>query len=172
MRLTVVFPRTDWNRLQLVYGWAALQYQAWARGYVQVSGYQAQRISLFTDGVLEFWVNNEHYFGGDFYSFRRAPVVLTLLPGKNRIDVRLIRDVRLMGGNGSSMTVRLWAHALVRPVLIIHDSVLASDVVGGKLPSELASVVIRNQGDEWVEVIGCRTFEVLTSYQPRPPQAD
>ena len=83
--LTVSFPGIDWPFLQSVYGWAALQYQAWARGRLVVESEKPQKIVLHTDHVLEFWIDDRSYFGGDFYAFRNAPLVLDLFPGEHKI---------------------------------------------------------------------------------------
>ncbi|KAL8952695.1 MAG: hypothetical protein Q9222_001394 [Ikaeria aurantiellina] len=98
--LLVKFDNTDWSFLQSVYGWPALQYQAWTRGVITVHEKVTQTVILYTDYVLEFWVDDNPYFGGDFYAFRRAPMVVHLDPGDHRLDVRIIRDLRAMGGVG------------------------------------------------------------------------
>lgn len=100
VELKVAFSDVDWRFLQSIYGWAALQWQAWARNTIRVIGDEAQNYLLYTDGVLEFWLDDELYFGGDYYTFRKAPLVLTLSPGDHHIDVRILRDVRVMGGVG------------------------------------------------------------------------
>lgn len=61
--LIVGFPNVDWPFLQSVYGWAALQYQAWTRGYLTVAADSAQSLIFYADNVLEFWVDGDHYFG-------------------------------------------------------------------------------------------------------------
>src|SRR5882672_7254041 len=90
LQLDVNFPEIDWPFAQSVYGWAALQYQAWARGYIVNHRSTTRRVTLYTDHILELWINDDHFFGGDFYAFRRAPIVLTLDPGKNVVDIRLL----------------------------------------------------------------------------------
>ena len=97
-KIHVQFPKIDWNFLRSIYGWSALQHQGWIRGTLENSHNTNRRVSLYTDGILELWVNGQHYWGGDFYTFRRAPIVTSLKPGSNQIDCRLIHDVRAMGG--------------------------------------------------------------------------
>ena len=151
--LTVLFHNVDWHFLQSVYGWAALQYQAWARGYINVEPECVQNVALYTDNVLEFWVDDKHYFGGDYYSYRRAPVVLHLGRGNHRIDARLIRDARVMGAVGeASISINIRA-------MIMHDSLtvddqrfLFSDMIHGSLAGSFASVPIRNNTREWIDV--------------------
>lgn len=98
--MTVAFPDIDWGFLQQVYGWAALQWQAWARGEIVVNEGCSLTLDLYATSVLEFWIDGVHYFGGDMYEYRRAPVTLHLEPGRHRLDIRLARDVRAHGGLG------------------------------------------------------------------------
>lgn len=37
------------------------------------------------DHVIEFWIDDQSYFGGDLYAFRKAPLVLDLSPGEHKI---------------------------------------------------------------------------------------
>lgn len=83
--LTVDFAGIDWPFLQSVYGWAALQYQAWTRGRLVVESESSRKIVLQMNHVLEFWIDDRSYFGGDFYAFRKAPLVLDLSPGEHKI---------------------------------------------------------------------------------------
>jgi len=165
--LTVGFPEVDWTALRFVYGWAALQYQGWARGYIEVGGGSACKIILHTDNILEIWLNDARVFGGDFYAFRRAPLVATLRPGRNTIEVRLIREIRSMGGTDSSITVTLDARLATHTLRILQNSAVLPDLVDGKLPSALGSVTVRNAGDEWIEICDCDSSEVPT--HPRMP---
>ena len=145
----VRFTNGDWKLLQGAYGWAALQYQAWARGWLTVPGDRPQTLILYTDHVLEFYVDDQHYFGGDFYAFRKAPLVLHLEPGSHRLDLRLIRDVRAMGGVGGptvDVTVKV---ILVEQALHIQpDSAILPDFVDGKLAGRLGSIAIRNDAQQ------------------------
>lgn len=162
--LKIEFPNIDWTAIQAVYGWAALQYQAWARGSITVRGSQPQTFLLYSDHVLEFWVDDEPYFGGDYYAYRNAPLVLHLPPGAHRLDVRLVRDVRIMGAVGQpTITVNLE----VKPAsgkLVLADKVLISDVVDGRLASPYCSVTVRNEGLVPVEVIMTDSPAVRTLY--------
>ena len=48
-----------------------------------------------------------HYFEGKFYANGTAPSTLRLQPGTHRIHIRLVRDVRVLGGIGeASVDVR------------------------------------------------------------------
>jgi len=153
MKLTVGFPNIDWPFLQSVYGWAALQYQAWTRGSLTIEAGTPQRILLFTDNVLEFSVDGQHYFGGDFYAYRRAPLVLCLDPGAHTIEVRLIRDVRVMGGIGEpEVSIILKAGASEGGLAIGRNTILLPEVINEKLASSYGSVTVRNDGNLWIDI--------------------
>lgn len=159
--LNIEFPHIDWAFLQSIYGWAALQYQAWARGSVSVGGNSAQTVVLYTDSLLEFWVDNKSYYGGDFYSYQRAPVVLHLHPGVHRIDLRIVRDNRAMGGIGDpKVHIRLDAQRSKVGLAVIEDQLLVPDMVGMKLASHLASVPVRNEEQEWIDVLSVESKDV------------
>ncbi|KAF2840269.1 hypothetical protein M501DRAFT_1002585 [Patellaria atrata CBS 101060] len=147
--LSFSFPSVDWPFISTVYGWAGFQYQAWARGEITVSGTETTSLILYTDQILEFWLDGEPYFGGDFYTYRKAPPVLHLEPGTHRIDIRLVRDVRAMGGIGEPtinvvLEMRLCTNALERT----RESILISDNVNGRLVSPYASLSLRNSHPE------------------------
>ena len=161
IELTFAFPAVDWAFQQSVYGWAALQYQAFARGFVNVAAPSACRVAVFTDNVLEFAVNDKPSFGGDFYGFRRAPLIMDLVPGKNKIDLRLIRDVRSMGGMGSpSVSVRLGVQLCTAVLKIVEKSAVLPDVINAKLASPCASVLVRNETKNWIQVVAVRSRKV------------
>lgn len=152
-RILVGFPEVDWASLRSTYGWAALQYQAWMRGVLNVGGKRRQTILLYTDRILEFWVDDKPYFGGDLYGFRNAPLVLHLDPGRHKVDLRLIRDVRAMGG-GEEATIEVGLQIDERHDRLALDTekLIISDVVDGKLTNSLASISLRNQSTEWIEI--------------------
>lgn len=148
--------------MQDVYGWNALQWQGWARGSINVQGNETKVLALHTDYVLEYWIDDVHYFGGDFYAFRRAPVTLRLEPGVHTVDVRLIRDVRAMGGVGApDITIKLALKEVVGDLQSASSDsdamVLLADVINGydgKLASTAASSTLCNHGAEDVFVTG------------------
>lgn len=158
--LNVSFPDIDWHGLRDIYGWAAYQWQAWARGLIVIQGEETETLALYTPQVLEFWVDDVHYFGGDFYQYNRAPVTLHLAPGTHQIDVRLVRDVRAMGGVGDpDMEIKLDLRKMssgLKAVLREGDDspVLMADFIGDEAlhSSPYASVVLRNDGINNVEV--------------------
>ncbi|KAL8670524.1 MAG: hypothetical protein Q9168_004941 [Polycauliona sp. 1 TL-2023] len=159
--LLVSFDNTDWGFLQSIYGWAALQYQGWVRGNLTVEGKKQRTVVLYTDQVLEFWVDDEHYFGGDFYGHRRAPLVVHLGPGDHQIDIRVVRDVRAMGGVGEpTVSIGLQADVSEGGLRLVEGSILLPDMVDGKLVSSFGSVNVRNEEDHWINVLSLGSVNV------------
>lgn len=159
--IDVGFPDIDWESIQAVYGWSALQYQAWARGHIEIGGPDSQIVALFTDGLLELWIDGYQYFGGDFYTYRRSPIVLDLDPGFHVIDLRLIRDVRAHGGLvPPRIRVSIEAHRTTRQLSVDTQSLIISEVVEGKLASPLASINVRNDMAEWVDILWIKSIHV------------
>lgn len=158
-QLVIGFPNVDWTSLQSVYGWPALQYQAWARGSLAVQ--RAQTIVLYTDGVLEFWVDDKSYFGGDFYGYHNAPLVLYLEPGDHKVDVRLIRDVRAFGANEEpSLELELRCERSKDHLALDVERLLVADIADGILASSFATVPVRNEGSTWIDIRGIQSKEV------------
>jgi hypothetical protein len=157
VQLELDFPNVNWELLQRAYGLPSLQYQAWARGYLRSRSPQLLVVHFHCPGVLEVTIDGRRHFGGDFYSFGRAPLVLKIFPGESvlhTIDLHLIRDVRAMGGNARGIEVQLEVQAVKIGVELVESSLLISDVVDGKLASELASVILRNNGEEFAVITG------------------
>ena len=151
--LRVHFPEVDWAFLQQVYGWSITQYQAWARGFLVSLGQRSHMVELFTDNILEFLVDGRSYFGGDAYGFRRAPLVLCLGPGEHRLEVRLVRDVRSMGGlDQPSLDIIIEARICRQTLSILVDQLIIPEVVEGKLPSLEISVPVRNTSQDWIAI--------------------
>lgn len=168
--LEVAFP-VNWTFLQTVYGWAALQYQAWARTMVFVTADSVQTVALYTDHVLEFWLDGKHHFGGDFYAYRKAALVLHLKPGRHILDLRLLRDVRVMGGTGDpTIQIAVELKAVAGVLELAKDDLLVSDVVDGRLASPFGSLPVRNNALEPVEIVGIHAVDVSRPVctQPAP----
>ncbi|MCJ1399159.1 hypothetical protein MMC11_002361 [Xylographa trunciseda] len=165
--VTFDFPQVDWTFLQSIYGWAALQFQAWARGDLLINASDPRTVVLYTDNVLEFLVDGEPYFGGDFYAYRRAPLLLRLSPGAHRIDVRLVRDVRAMGGMTPPLIhSKIKAEFSTEQLVVLSDKIILPEMVDGVLASHLGSVPIRNDGDDWIEILGLECPENLFVLAP------
>jgi pimeloyl-ACP methyl ester carboxylesterase len=159
--LSVSYSNVDWDFLKLVYGWAAVQYQAWARGELIIGGNETQHVVLYTDAILEYWVDDQHYFGGDFYTFRKAPPVLHLTPGSHKIDIRLVRDVRAFGGIlQPTIDVALDIQQASGTLELAKPGILVSDIVNGTIVSSVGSVSLVNSGEDDIEIVGIRTSSV------------
>ncbi|KAF2491853.1 hypothetical protein BU16DRAFT_130466 [Lophium mytilinum] len=137
--------------LQGVYGWAARQYQAWARGQFSIDTEQDLPLIVYSDSILEFWIDGVHYFGGDFYSFRKAPPVIRLGPGAHTVDVRLVYDVRAMGGGDAPFIIAI--ELASGSLEVASQGIVMADVVDGSLASSLASVTVRNNKAQDLEIL-------------------
>lgn len=114
-----------------------------------------QSLLLYTDNVLEFWIDDEPYFGGDVYAYRNAPLLLQLAPGHHKIDVRLIYDVRAMGVQGDPTVETILHIQQSRSSLAVDErKLMISDVVNGVLASNLACVPVRNASTKGLEIWG------------------
>ncbi|KAF2640474.1 hypothetical protein P280DRAFT_426472, partial [Massarina eburnea CBS 473.64] len=159
--LGIAYSNVDWDFLKLVYGWAAVQYQAWARGTLTVSGNGTQHLILYTDAIIEYWVDHVHYFGGDFFTFRKAPPVLHLTPGTHQVDLRLVRDVRAFGGIlAPTIDVTIHAELAAGTLELAKPGLLISDVVDGNLASPVGSVALRNSGEDDIEIVDIQASHV------------
>ena len=154
-------PSIDWPFLQDVYGWAGHQWLGWARSEVHVHSRSTKTLALNTRNILEFWVDDTRYFGGDFYGFGRAAVTLHLSPGVHRIDVKLVGDVRAIGGLGEpTVDVQVKLHETTEDLSLLYygnEDVLMSDIVGGAdgtLASPYVTVAVRNDAQRDVYVHG------------------
>ncbi|KAH7392819.1 hypothetical protein BKA66DRAFT_456959 [Pyrenochaeta sp. MPI-SDFR-AT-0127] len=155
--LSISYSNVDWNFFKDIYGWAAVQYQAWARGELIVGGNETQHVILHTDAILEYWIDDTHYFGGDFYTFRKAPPVLHLKPGSHKIDIRLVRDVRAFGGIlEPTIDVIVDVRQVSGTLELAKPGILISDIVDGKLAATTGSVYLRNSGEDDIEIVGIK----------------
>lgn len=136
-----------------IYGWAALQYQTWIRGTLLNADSFPIRISLFPTNILELRINGQHYFGGDLFGFERAPIIVSLVPGNNTIEVRMIREVRANGGSlPPRIEASLRAAAVSQQATILENTLVLPDVVDGSFVSSSASAAVANTGDEWLSI--------------------
>ena len=149
----VDFDTVNWSLLQKVYGWSVTQCQAWVRGTLELSHPNNQPIELFIDGVLEFEVDGVPYFGGDVNGLRKAPVILHLDPGTHQLDIRLIHDVRSMGGiKEPILKAQIQASICKEALDIDAEKLVAPEIVNGRLPSSWSSVPVRNSSRRHVEI--------------------
>ncbi|KAL5001406.1 hypothetical protein BDV10DRAFT_5319 [Aspergillus recurvatus] len=174
----VKWGQVDWELLQTVYGWSALQYQAWTRGYMHLHGPNNQAVAIFTDGILELFIDGQRRFGGDFYSYRKAPLILNITPGEHIVELRLLRDIRALGGQGNPTINVVVETEIRRSILTIDErSLLIPEATGWKSGSTWASINVQNNAAEWVEVLSiyCPNFSLemeaplrLAPHQTRP----
>ncbi|KAL1654972.1 hypothetical protein SLS61_002280 [Didymella pomorum] len=170
--LSIIYSNVDWDFLKTIYGWSAVQYQAWARGELIVGGKDTQHVILHTDAILEYRINDIHYFGGDYYSFRNAAPVLHLEPGSHRIDLRLVRDVRAFGGIVEPIVKVVVSVEQVSGRLdLAKPGILMSDVIDGRLATPYGSVTLRNSGTQDIEVTGIHLANVSTNISSLFPLA-
>lgn len=161
--LTLSFSEVNWDFLQSVYGWSALQYQAWARGALNILGVEAQTVALWAGGLLEFWVDGKPHFGGDLYHYRRAPSLIQLSPGLHVVDLRLTRDVRAQGGLDSSMKVLIEAELRDEPITVDQRSLVVSELTDRKLGGTWASVHLQKNIAVPVEILSISAPKVKFS---------
>lgn len=156
----VSFPSVSWDALRSVYGWTALQFQAWARGELVLCS--EATVALYISGAAaEFSIAGTKHVGGDYYEFRRAPLVVTLPAGRHAIDVRVAHDIRAFGGVD---TVKFKVEAVaVKGGVSLGEGVVVPDAVGGRLVSEWVSVPVRNDDANWIRVVGVRGKSVSAS---------
>ena len=158
--VTVAFSDIDWKSLKSVYGWPALQWQAWARGSLIVNGQEAKKILLNLENILEFWLDGEHYFGGDYYEDARAPHIVNLEPGPHRIDVRLIRDVRSMGSVGScDLSFRIIASVVEEDLVFLPQSAVFPDFVNSKPAGSYCSIALLNTTEHCCHIQGIEVLD-------------
>ncbi|KAF2672220.1 hypothetical protein BT63DRAFT_191683 [Microthyrium microscopicum] len=164
----------DWKFLQQVYGWAGMQWQGWMRGELTVQAKTEGEVTvlIYAENALEFVVDGKRYFGGDFFAYRRAPAVLKLKAGTHVVDVRLVRDVRAMGGVGEpSIQIKMEAKVARDEGLEIGE-VLMPDVVAGKFASGFGSVTVTNSGEEWVDVeVSANDVQISSIDEPESQKA-
>ncbi|OKP09406.1 hypothetical protein PENSUB_5228 [Penicillium subrubescens] len=166
--LNVSFPAVNWEFMKSVYGWSALQYQAWARGILEVKGSQPQTIALFGDGLLEFLVDGEQYFGGDMFQYHRVPSLIILAPGRHVLELRLTRDVRAHGGLSNAIKVTIQAELRgAEPITLDEHSLLISELANRKIGTPWASINVQNNDENLVEIKSIRALKVGSYVLPR-----
>jgi hypothetical protein len=91
--LDASFPNVVRVFLRFTYAWSAFQYQTWACSDLTVHRYRDRTADLVTDSLLELRIDGTSYFGGHFYSYRRAPIVAKLQPRTYAFQLRFVHDV-------------------------------------------------------------------------------
>lgn len=162
--LNVSFPSINWAFMQSVYGWSALQYQAWTRGIIEIKGTHPQTVAVSVGGVLEFMVDGEPYFGGDMYQYHRVPNFIKLTPGPHTLELRLTRDVRALGGLNNAIEVMV--HADLRgaePITLDQNSLLVPELANWRNGSPWASINVQNNEEKSIEIRSIRALKVGSS---------
>lgn len=161
VKLVVKFPDIDWGHFGSIYGWPGLQYQAWVRGRLRLNKESNQTVAIFADGLLEFSINGQRFFGGDMYGYHRVPVILSLPSGDNVIELRLIRDVRALGGIGEPMIeVTLEAETRHDYITVDEQSLLLPELTDGVLGSSWASVNVQSNIPDPLEILSIESSNV------------
>ncbi|KAJ6262170.1 hypothetical protein Dda_2975 [Drechslerella dactyloides] len=161
--LSISFPETDWDMMQSAYGWAGLQFQAWLRGHFDINPRlerQGCGFALHTKQVQEFWIDGDHYFGGDVYGYGKSPVGLHLDKEQKRhvIDIRIFNGIRMFGGRKPPrVDIELAFEDLCGTLDIIEEASVFPDIVGGKSAGEFATLAVRNNGNISLDILGAKS---------------
>jgi len=151
--INVSFNNTNWDILRSTYGWSGIQFQAWARGAIELC--EEENVVVYVVGANEFWIDDRQYFGGDMYGYKRAPLVVNLGRGNHKIDIRVTHDIRAFGGGmppgvGVEVDVRIASGGLVA----VEEEAMVPDLVAGRLAGKWVSLPVRNEETEgWIEVL-------------------
>ena len=159
----------DWAQAQEVYGWPGLQFQTWVRGQIISTNADPTRVILFADNVVEYLINEQQFVGGDLYGFRKAPPVLTLQKGANSLNLRIVNDIRASGAKRPpSVEVKLEVREVRDGVEFVEAGLLFPELVDGKIPTRFASVAIRNNGPDAINIKACWVQGHEVDQQPMP----
>jgi len=153
--LKVCFPEVNWRFLKQIYGWSITQWQGWIRGHMFVNkiltensyDYDGlQSFLLYAKQVIEVVIDGQRHWGGDLFSYKRSPLVLWLSPGKHLIELRLVRDVRSMGGidDNPSIDVALELNLSFNHVEIHNQCSIIPEVVNHVFSGQYGSMSITN----------------------------
>ena len=123
--------------------------------------------------VLEYWIDGNHYFGGDYYEYRRAPVLLHLEPGVHILNIRLVRDVRLFGAQNSVLSIQVEARLVEEPLLVDIQHCIFPETVKGKPAGSYLSLPVTNASESLlcvheVETVGYRGEAIAIVRTARP----
>jgi hypothetical protein len=165
--LHVSFPEIDWKFTQAVYGWSALQYQAWARGSLNTGHWAPQSVAIFTSGLLEIVIDGKRHFGGDFYNYGTVPIIIDLSTGDHAVELRLVRDVRASGAIGEpTIVVSLAAEIRNEPLSADNESLLLPDMCLGKLGTPWASINLHNNIADRITILAISSIGVSANSLP------
>ena len=87
--------------------------------------------------------------------------MLHLQPGEHNIDLRLIRDLREMGGSDCpKIEVGLKAQLSEGDLIIPKEKMILPDIIDSTLANDLASLVACNVTEEWIDVLDIESLDV------------
>lgn len=153
VELVVSHEEIDWDFIRSIYGWAAVQFQTWARGSLHNHADEDVTVAIHAAGTVDLALDTaegtKYHFGVDFYGFKRVPIIARLKPGSNTVHVRLTRDVRANGGQMPPVIeASMQATVLDGHARILENSLVISDVQHGRFVSAHASLTMFNHGTE------------------------
>ena len=155
VKLVTQFQDIDWPALRAVYGWAALQWQAWVRGTLTIQSSESMTVKIYLPAILEFEIDGQRHFGGDFFSYRNAPLILCLETGDHTLNIRVVRDVRASGGIGEpSVDFEIHVEQTESGLVLVPEKALIPDFVKGHgYAGRVCCIPVQNTGRNWLDVV-------------------
>jgi hypothetical protein len=176
-RISVSFIDVNWDFLQNVFGWSALQFQAWIRGTIHIR--HSGRYGLWIGNAVEFYLDGVYYDTGNLYETdvtvcSRGGVFLDLEEGEHLLEIRVVNDIRAFGGQVPPKVDVQVAVRKVDEVLVVADydsygGWIVPTVVdgtgkngkgGGCLAGDWGSLAVRNEGNERIVITDIQVNEV------------
>lgn len=153
VEIAVAHGEIDWDFIRSIYGWAAVQYQSWARGTVYNHASEEIMVALHAPGVIDLVIDGatglKPCFGVDFYGFQRAPIITKLKPGPNAVHVRLIRDVRASGGQMPPLIeASVHIETVEGDASILDGSLVIPEICQGRFVAAFGSLTVVNHGSK------------------------
>ena len=177
-KIPVSFPDTNWEMLQKVFGWSALQFQSWIRGSFYVPG--EGRYGVWIGSAVEFYLDGIYYDVGNLYDadvvqFNRGGLYLDLASGEHVLEIRVVNDIRAFGGRvPPKVEVQVALRKVTEDLVVAdydgHGGWVVPTVVDmkrkdtwrsdGCLAGEWASFGLSNEGSQWVVITDLRVDKV------------
>lgn len=177
-RIPVSFPAVDWTSLEKVFGWSALQFQAWIRGTIHIRN--EGRYGIWIGNAVEFYLDGTYYDVGNLYDtdvtqFSRGGLFLDMSAGDHVLEVRVVNDIRAFGGQVPPKVEVQVALREVNDDLVVADydshggwivptviNMTRKDSWRGDacIAGEWASLSLRNEGNGWIVITSLIVDEV------------
>jgi hypothetical protein len=175
-KIPVSFPYVNWEMLETMFGWSALQFQAWIRGSLHI--HREGRYGLWIGNAVEFYLDGTYYDVGNLYDtdivqFSRGGLFLELSPGEHVLEIRVVNDIRAFGGHvPPKVEIEIALRKVIEDLVVAdYDShggwvvptvinVMGRDGIGACLAGEFASFALRNEGPNWIVITGLRVNQV------------